>query len=475
MRAIGHPKSTPGSRQRKPRPAVTPPNLVAAAGNRAVGRALATRPSLLGSALCRGGNRALARDMQPRRSIARYDTGEHALFGGDTVVFARGDVQITESEMITMGDLYEFPEDMEQADIAELQRIVELVRRDKNAYLGLKGAKHVSDAEWESATPKGPHRKKTYLELAEENATHFAPRRSHDWKWETARDHRAEWQRLHKRALDAARTAKTPADLQRAHGINAFAAHFLTDAFSAGHLINKEQTREAARKSWDRLPTQYWIFHENEFTRKVADAVLADPYAGRQLRKYWIRIVKFQPMSAEPLSELLWQFATRDDYRDKFYDNFVKSVHDELNVTGVEVSNPRGDTWTVRGDSHLLPDDPSSKRESDASRETLRIGRAAVAQSVKNVEEAAKTKGSLDYQKLFDKVWDYAPRPTGAGQSHIDDVSNRLLDLTRPEAVKAFAQIIISHVDMLIYMLNDPSVDRLESPDEIRGMPGKPM
>jgi hypothetical protein len=32
--------------------------------------------------------------------------------------------------------------------------------------------------------------------------------------------------------------------------------------------------------------TQYWVFHDNEFTKKVAEAVPADPVAGRQLRKY---------------------------------------------------------------------------------------------------------------------------------------------------------------------------------------------
>jgi hypothetical protein len=210
--------------------------------------------------------------------------------------------------------------------------------------------------------------------------------------------------------------------------------------------------------------------------------VLADPVAGRQLRKYWIRIVDWHEMSAEHFSELLWAFANNDQYREKLYDNFVKAVHDELSDSGIEVSNPRGDgPWILRGDTHLMPDDPKtvSKDKYEASRrsseQTLRIGRAAFAQSVKNVADAAGSKAPLDYDKLFERVWAYVPRPTTNGWSHIHEVSDRLLDLGNPEAVKTFARIVANNVDLLITKLNDPSVDRLESPDEIKGRPGKPM
>jgi hypothetical protein len=435
------------------------------------------------------GNRALGRALrgQLTRSrtavLARYDTGEHALFGGDMVVFEKDGLKITESEMITMGDLYETPEDLYQADIGELRRLVELIRRDKNAYLGQGGATHVSDDEWEAATQHGPHRKKTYLELAAENATHFGPRHSgHDWNWMTARDHKAEWQRIHKHALDIAHAAKTPAELQRAYAYNAFAAHFLTDAFAAGHLISKAEAMEQAQRSWARLHTDYMVFHENDLTRRVAENVLADRRAGQVLRGYAIKLVRWQDMSAEALSEVLWQFATTDKYREQFYDNFVKAVHDELNDSGVEVTNERGDgPWTLRGDTHLLPDDPwavdratyeASKASSEAS---LRVGRAAVAESVRNVGLASRTAGPIDFQKMFDRVWTYTPRPTENGWRHIRQVMDKLLDLASPATAAAFAQILIDHLDLLIRKLTDPSVDVLKPEEELSGLPGKPM
>ena len=447
--------------------------------------------SLHGSALSElapfVGNRALSRLVQSGalsgRVLARYDTGEHTMFGGDDVVFVKDDVKITEREMLTLGDLYERVDDVYAADVGELRTLVALIRRDRDAYLGLNNARSVSNSEWEAATPQGAHRSKTFLDLAAENDTHFAPATSgHAWDWKTAKDYKAEWRRIHKQALDLARGAKTAADRQRAYAFNAFAGHFLTDAFSAGHMINKQETIARAKASWDGLETQYWIFHENEFTKKVAEAVLADPVAGRQLRKYWIRIVDWHEMSAEHLSELLWQFANNDEYREKFYDNFVKSVHDELSDTGIQVSNPRGDgPWVLRGDTHLMPDDPktTSKDKYEASRDssenTLRVGRAAFAQSVKNISEAVGSTQPLDYEKLFERVWAYVPRPTAKGDSHIREVSDRLLNLRNPEAIKTFARIVANNVDLLIRKLNDPSVDRLESPDEIKGMPGKPM
>jgi hypothetical protein len=204
--------------------------------------------------------------------------------------------------------------------------------------------------------------------------------------------------------------------------------------------------------------------------------------AGKQLRKYNIRLIRWQTMSAQALSELLWQFATTDEYREMFYDNFVKGVHDELNTTGVEVNNPRHDgPWTIRGDGHLLPDDPWAvsaeqyQASQASSSATLKVGRAAFAASVANVLAASKTSGTIDYEKMFDRVWAYVPLPTGNGQQHIAEVMDRLLDLKRPETVKAFAAVMIDHIDLLIRKLNDPSVDRLEGDDQLNGRPGQPM
>ncbi|MDP9255494.1 MAG: hypothetical protein M3Q31_02905, partial [Actinomycetota bacterium] len=46
--------------------------------------------------------------------------------------------------------------------------------------------------------------------------------------------------------LDRCRVQKSPRT-------NMFAAHFLTDALAAGHLINKTEVMEQAKASWNKL------------------------------------------------------------------------------------------------------------------------------------------------------------------------------------------------------------------------------
>src|SRR4051812_15036850 len=121
-------------------------------------------PARAPAALAGVSNRALAR--HAKQMLARYDTGEHALFGTDRVVFERGGVKVTESDMITMGDLYDRVEDMYQADPAELQRLVDLIRQDRRHYRGEKGVASIPNATWEKATPVGAHRKRSFLDLA---------------------------------------------------------------------------------------------------------------------------------------------------------------------------------------------------------------------------------------------------------------------------------------------------------------------
>jgi hypothetical protein len=401
------------------------------------------------------GNRAIARLVagEPRRVLARYDTGEHAQFGSDQVVFERGDVKITEAEMVTMGDLYERPEDMYQADIDELRRLVALVRRDKAAYLsGRVKEDGVSNAEWDKATPTGPHRKKSFMTLAEENTTHYAPRAAGS----DGTDHKAEWERIHRQALDMAHAAKTPEEAQRALAFNAFAGHFLTDAFAAGHLPSKLDVTERAERNWNKQSTWGWIFTESIFTRMVAERVLADKNAGPKLRKYKLRIAAWGDMTEERLSELLWAFSQREP--GLFFETFIKIVHDVLNRTGVEVDNARGDgPWVLPGDGRLA-----------SSPKTLEVANAAVAASVANLRIAYATKGPLDYPKLFANVWAYVPRPTKAAQAHIDDVLARNLDpVHRSETLDAFVEFLVGHIDAVIGGLHGQPHDRLITPDEL--------
>jgi hypothetical protein len=426
------------------------PRVERAAGQRPVakpsvhGRLLALQ-SVIGN---RGFQRLTAKPA-PARVVARYDTGEHAQFGDDRVVYVRGDVQITESEMIALGgDLYERPEDLNQADLAELRTLVALVRRDRNAYLHVGGAKHVSNAEWQDATKKGAHRTKSFVDLANDNATHYAPRE----KGSDKRDHKAEWERIHRQALDIAHTATTADDARRALAYNAFAAHFLTDAFAAGHLISKQDVIDFANADWRYDDTWGTLFKESRVTREIAERLLADPRSGPKLRGYKIRIASWGDMSLEKLSELLYGMA--DDHPELFWEPLVKLIHDSLGNRGVEVTNARGDgPWILPGDGSL-----------EGSPETIRIGNAAVTQSEQNLVVAHATAGPLDYQTLFDRVWAYTPRPTEKGRLVIDRTVGRLGNPLNKKTPMLFADWVADHIDAIIAGLRQR--DRLATPEE---------
>jgi hypothetical protein len=397
------------------------------------------------------GNRNLQQVVAPGRVLARYDTGEHAQFGLDRVVYVRGDVQITEQEMIALGgDLYERLEDIDQADLDELRKLVELVRRDRDAYLGVGGAAHVSNEAWQKATKPGPHRKKSFLELAEDNATHFAPRE----QGSDGRDHKAQWERMHRQALDIAHTARTVEEARRATAYNAFAGHFLTDAFSSGHLISKLDVVDFAKKNFDVDETWGTVIKETRFTREVATRLLEDPRSGPKLKQFKIRIVRWGDMDAEKLSELL--YGTADDHPELFFGVYVKLIHDWLNEAGVEVANAHGDTWTVFGDDFMAK-----------SPDTLRIGNAAVEQSDRNLAVAHATPGPLDYQALFDKVWSYTPRPTERGSRLIDHTIARIGNPLNKHGAMKFADFVADHIDGVIDHLKDEQ--RLATEAELAG------
>jgi hypothetical protein len=398
------------------------------------------------------GNRAVARLVTQQRKLARYDTGEHAQYGRDQVVFERGDVRVTQSEMVAMGDLYERMEDMDQADLGELRHLVELVRRDRDYYTGVKGAQGVSNEEWDKATPTGPHRAKSFMDLAHENATHFGPRAAGS----DGKDHKAEWERVHRQALDIAHKATSAADAQRAMAYNAFAAHFLTDAFSAGHLVSKADVMERAKKSFDSLETHFWPLTQNVFTGVAADELLAHPKAGPKLKQYKLRLVGWDDMDADRLSTFLYGFA--NDEPQLFYETFIKLVHDKLNQTGVQVTNARGDgPWTLPGDGRMA-----------SSPKTLEVGNAALAASTENLITAHQTKGPLDYKALFARVWAFVPRPTAGGQRHVDDVVNRFTDPAhQADTLYGFVNFVADHIDGVISQLHGDKYNRLKTQAEL--------
>jgi hypothetical protein len=376
-----------------------------------------------------------------RRLISRYEAGEHAQFGGSRVVTING-VALKEGELIAMGDLYETADLMLSADPSELTRLVKLIRRDVQARLGTAGVTEVSNAEWEAATAGRP-RGQSYADLAEDNATHFAPG--------PGRNHKSEFERWHRKALEIAHQQAPGgwAVPDRAYAINGFACHFLTDAFSAGHLINKQTIIDRAIKAWAATPTTGIYFKENALTKGVAHAVLNDRTAGPKLRQHELKMIVWDEVTEQRFSEFLWQISDDKGAREGFFASFLKLIHDQLNgsINGpasdaVEVTNNRGDTWLLSGDATL-----------GASFKTLAIGSMAVAQADQNLEQAARTTGALDFDALFKAVWDFTPRPTASGAARIERAISSMLTYGDPATIAALSKITIDNIDVVIAKL----------------------
>src|SRR5262249_14923298 len=152
------------------------------------------------------------------------------------VILTYGDVNAL------LGDYYDGWSQLKRAPAREVEQLVALFKRERDAVAAKKPLP--SEAEYEQATAgrKGGTGQpgaatKAYLELAEENVVHFAP------------DNRDRFAKQHKEALKRGveafnlrakgKTAEADAAEADAFLINAEADHFMQDAFAAGHLMSK--------------------------------------------------------------------------------------------------------------------------------------------------------------------------------------------------------------------------------------------
>lgn len=371
--------------------------------------------------------------------MQRYEAGEHSQFGGARSMVVNG-VELTEGEVIAMGDFFDTPGAMKSASKDELVRLRDLIRRDEKAYLGKDGAKAVGNKEWDDATGG------RYLKLAADNVAHFAPPAGTTGL--TGVNHKAKWYDLTREALHQAwfdgqhNSHKVSNEAQT---LNSFAAHFLTDAFSAGHLINKPTIVDGAKTKWNAMKSSGLLFGETTFTKAAAKAIVNDPVAGAMLAKYELKLVGWDDVTAQRFSEFMFQVAKKEPA--KFFNAFARTVHDELDSAitkgaasdGVEVTNDQGTTWRLSGDASLK-----------MSPATLKVATEAVAESNRNLAIAAQATSEPDYSKLQAKVWAYTPRPTGDGQKMIDDIVKRLADPNTPDAAAAVARLTISELPTAI-------------------------
>jgi LysM repeat protein len=345
-------------------------------------------------------------------------------------------VTLEYGEGISMGDFYLDPMQMISAPEKELLALSALIKKEKSGT-------PVTNKEWDDATGG------RYSDLAEKNEAHFAPPNArlvdissaaHGW------NHKTEWERYHRMALDKSHSGAKNDALQ----FNAFADHFLTDAFAAGHLINKRDVMEKFRGGLTVDKKGDFIGHAQDFFDNVAkESFVGD--AKKEFSQYETveRHYGFHPNidSVDRFSSLLQGIQKEEP--EALLSVVAKAVHDALNKlpSGLSVENAMGDKWQLSGDGTL-------------NAKSKEIGRKAVAQSQLNVFDAYNLIGPLDYGSYYKKVWDYVPIPTASGEAEIKAQVASGTDLTNKVLISAIATLIKQEYALILKGLVDRKILR---------------
>ena len=364
-----------------------------------------------------------------RLGIQRYEAGEHAQFGamiGQTErVFNLNGHPITYGEMIAMGDFFESPEQMNQASPDEIGKLLVLIRADRQAFEA-KSAGHPTTANWQEATAK------RYVELAAKNDAHFSPD-----NWQTFVEY-------FKQAFNLA----IMGNLDRALQTVAFGGHFLTDAFSAGHLFNKQKVlakadKRVGPKFYKELAAEVYRLNKTKLDNYEVNTAM---------------FASWKEMNEENLAAAfdrahLWK-------KEKFNSAFVRVIHDQLNNDmqpeggGIPVYNKRGD-GTEAGDPWKLSGDGTL----NLSSKTLQIAREAVALSQTYIEQIhAARLDSVRTAKMLTQgireISDTLPIPDKEGQQKIDGAIDTYSDPNNPKTVNAIADLLTREIDQILAELS---------------------
>ena len=224
---------------------------------------------------------------------------------------------------------------------------------------------------------------------------------------------------------------------------NAFGDHFLTDAFSAGHLINKRDVMEQFKGHLTKDPKKPTEFDAP--SKKFFDDIASTAFTGAVAKEF----SQYEPVeayafgwhpninSASRFSTLLQRIHMEEP--DLLASAVAKGVHDKLNTLpgGLPVENERGDSWPLSGDNTL-------------NAKTRDIARAAVAQSQLNVISVFKTAAAIAYNVLFKKVWDFTPKPSKSGQPTVKDAVDKGTDTNNADLRSAIIGLINSNYLVII-------------------------
>jgi hypothetical protein len=380
-----------------------------------------------------------------------YASGEHVMSGEGVYpkklrVRPNSQVEFHYGDLIAMADLFDTWEAMCKADDAQLKEIRALLAQDY-AHYAFKGDPSFKDSpgtrQWQDAT------RKEYTRLAKVNNKHFAP----DVLFHKAPlmanaaatpNHKLAWEKHHHEAINRVRAMNLPAGANLADDlplvINGFGDHFLTDAFSAGHLFNKDAIFRLFKANFytgDKLTPRASDFF---------DAVALGSYKGRVASEFkkleqtekWHGIFRPNISDVGRFAQLLKAIAVDKDGRNEIGNLAAKALHDYLNEHGITVTNAAGEKpWKLTGDGHL-------------SAETLKVMKRAVGQSVANILDPAIRSGPINLAAYSAKVWQHVPQLTAESAEWLRTLAPKFVHPASSELLVRAQEIITEEVDALI-------------------------
>lgn len=373
----------------------------------------------------------------------KVEVGQDRLAGGARI----GTVLLTSGEINALADLYGSPEELFDANPIEVAKVVNLVRKQKD------DPKSVKESDWDDATGGN------YTRLNLANRGHFGPHNpdliNPAGGSASLDDNRHQFLGLYSKTLVYAQKAFTQigvpdpayreAWLDRSAIAAGFAEHYIMDAFSAGHLFNKDDFVAVAEGNLQRLSKEQL----SQLFDVVVDGVLANSTLKALLYGYqpaphkwgpeWFKFPIGGPQFSWPpaFKGLLEQLYEDPEGRQAFDSALVRVAHDylgrvevEKGQLGVPVVNDRRDPWVLSGDWHL-ESSPDTQAQIDA----------AIAQFRTNIEPFRH--GLVPGQGAApgaDLVLAYFPRPTADSARMISQLVQFVTD---PQKGMALALVTI--------------------------------
>jgi hypothetical protein len=348
------------------------------------------------------GNAATARLLAPRRpTVARFAELEHKAIGDRAVPDTEfrlsgtklkwGNATATYGDIVAMGDYFESPD-----EITELAGKPGTGRETIGEvyyalYVEIRGEQEKQRMGKEFDETAKEAVKKRFYRLAAGNIRHFPNPRAGDTELDPrtkakrhdknrqpegeAANYRDGHLRAIRRALELGEAGQS---IGGALALNAFYDHFLTDAFSAGHL---RTARESIERYWSKRPPDF----NARFMRWMADTI-ADwvDHNGAQYEQAAPRGYK-RKAALEKLREAL-----KDMPEMNMGAVVGLAVHDYDSERGVMV-RIGGKKHRMVGDGHLFDgEDGGSSDKAKAARSTMDAAIDAVQASVADIEKAYK-------------------------------------------------------------------------------------